>query len=95
MKDRRSIMRIMCGVPLKDTKISMDIILMLDLTEAKDQLAIASSVRWFGHVLRREDGHVLRWVLSFEGQRKKREDEEDVGKNIYLDFFLPIIKYFK
>ena len=25
-----------------------------------DQLATASSVRWYGHVLRREDGDVLR-----------------------------------
>ena len=25
-----------------------------------DQLAMANSVHWYGHVLRREDGHVLR-----------------------------------
>ena len=38
-----------------------------------DQLAMASSVRWYSHVLRREDGHVLRKALDFEveGQRKK------------------------
>ena len=34
---------------------------------------MANSVRWYGHVLRREDGYVLRRVLDFEveGQRKK------------------------
>ena len=34
---------------------------------------MASSVRWYGHVLRREDGHVLRRSFGFEveGQRKK------------------------
>ena len=34
---------------------------------------MGNSVRWYGHVLRREDGHVLRKALDFEveGQRKK------------------------
>ena len=40
--------------------------LMLDLNEAKDQLAMANSVRWYGHVLRREDVHALRRELDFE-----------------------------
>ena len=30
-----------------------------------DQLAMANSVNWYGHVLRREDGHVLRRALYF------------------------------
>ena len=53
-------MRAMRGVQLKYRKRSMDLILMLDLNEAIDQLAMANSVRWYGHVLRRENGHVLR-----------------------------------
>ena len=46
--------------------------LMLSLNQTIDQLAMASSVRWYGHVLRREDGHVLRTALDFEveGQLK-------------------------
>ena len=34
---------------------------------------MANSVHWYGHVLRREDGHALRRALDFEveGQRKK------------------------
>ena len=46
---------------------------MLGLSETTDQLAMANSVCWYGHVLRREDGHVLRRALDFvvEGQRKK------------------------
>ena len=37
------------------------------------QLAMANSVRWYGHVLRREDSQVLRQALDFEveGQRRK------------------------
>ena len=46
---------------------------MLGLKETIDQLAMASSVHWYGHVLRRDDCHVLRKALDFEfeGQRKK------------------------
>ena len=38
---------------------------MLGLNEAMEQLAVAISVGWYGHVLRREDGHVLRKALDF------------------------------
>ena len=46
---------------------------MLVLNETMDQLDVANSVHWYGLVLRREDGHVLRRALHFEveGQRKK------------------------
>ena len=65
--------RAMCGVQLKDIKGSMHWMLMLGLNEAIDQLAMASSVSWYGHVLRRVDGHVLRRAFDFEveGHRKK------------------------
>ena len=33
---------------------------MLGLCETIDHFAMASSVCWYGHVLRREDGNVLR-----------------------------------
>ena len=36
-------------------KRSNDLILMLALNQTIDQLAMANSVRWHGHVLRRED----------------------------------------
>ena len=47
---------------------------MLGLCETIDQFAIANSVCWYGHVLTRENGHVLRRALNLEdeGQRKKR-----------------------
>ena len=46
---------------------------MLGLIETIDQLVIANSVRWYGHLLRGEDGHFLRRALDFEveGQRRK------------------------
>ena len=65
--------RALCGVLLKDGKISTDLMFMLDLCETIGQLATASNVHWYGHVLRREDGHVMRRALDFEveGQKKK------------------------
>ena len=66
-------LRAMCGVQVKDIKRSTDLMFMLGLSETRDQLAMANTVRWFGHVLRREDGHVIRKALDVEvdGQRKK------------------------
>ena len=39
---------------------------MLGLNETIDRLAMANSVSWYGHVLRREDGHFLMRALDFE-----------------------------
>ena len=32
---------------------------------------MANSVRWYGHVMRREDGHVLRMTLDVEAECQK------------------------
>ena len=58
---------------------------MLSLEEAVDRLAKANGVRWYGHVLRREDGHVLRRAFEFDGERseeegKAKEDVEDASR---------------
>ena len=47
--------------------------LILVLNETIDQVAMAYSVHCYGHVLRREQCHVLGRALDFEieGQRKK------------------------
>ena len=73
LRTERSMMEAMCGVQLKDRKRSTYLIFMLSLSETIDQLAMANSVRWYGHVLRREGGHVLRMasVFEVEDQRKK------------------------
>ena len=36
------------------------------------QMAKVNGVRWYGHVLRRNDGHVLRKALEFEVKGKRR-----------------------
>ena len=38
-----------------------------------DQFTMANSVHWYGHVLRREDGHVLRRAIEFEVESKRKK----------------------
>ena len=80
----RFTVRAMCGVQLKGRKKSMDLMLMQGLKETIDQLAMANSVCWYGHVLRREDCHVLRRALDFEveGQRKKGRPKRTWKKQV-------------
>ena len=71
-----------------------DLMCMLGFNEIIDQLVIANSVRWYGHVLRREDGHILKRALDFEvevqikkGRLKmtwKRQVEEENVKVVFL-----------
>ena len=60
----KSMVKAMCGVQLKDRTRSKDS--MLGLNETIDQLAMVNSVCWYDHVLRREDGDILRRALDFE-----------------------------
>ena len=49
----RSMVREMCGVQLKDRRRSADLMFMLGLCETTVRLAMANSVHWYGHVLKR------------------------------------------
>ena len=56
-RTERSVVRAMCGVQLKGSKRSTDLTFMLGRKETMHQLAMASSVRRHGNVLRRENYH--------------------------------------
>ena len=56
----------MRGVQLKDRKRCTNLMFKQGLNEIIDQLAMANSVRWYGHVLWSEDGHIFRRALDFE-----------------------------
>ena len=45
----------------------------LNKKETVVQMAKVNGVRWYGHVLRRDDGHVLRKVLEFEVKGKRKQ----------------------
>ena len=73
-------MRAMCSQKVVDTKTEeqMD---MLGLKETIDQLASANGVRWYGHVLRRDDDSVLRVALDLkESVTRKRERQKNTWK---------------
>ena len=53
--------RVMGREQLKDRNKTKN--LMLGLIETINRLAMANSVYWHCHVLRREDGHVLRRAI--------------------------------
>ena len=72
-KTERAIVRAMCGAKLMEKKRTEDLMEMLGLKETAVQIAKANGVRWYGHVLKRDDGHILRKALEFEmrGKRKR------------------------
>ena len=47
-----------------DKKSTNDPMQMLDLSETIDQLAKSNSVRWYGHVLRKDKNNFLRGELD-------------------------------
>ena len=57
---------------------------LLGLEETVVQMAKANAVRWYGHVLRSEDGHVLRRALEFEvkGRRKRGRPKRTWRKQV-------------
>ena len=65
--------RAMCGAKLMEKKRTEDLMEMLGLKETVVQMAKANGVRWYRHVLRRDDGHVLRRALEFEVKGKRRQ----------------------
>ena len=45
------------------------------MKETVVQIAKANGVRWYGYVLRRDDGHVLRKALEFEVKGKGKRGQ--------------------
>ena len=64
-------MRAMCGIKLTEKRKSQELMSLLGLKDTLDGLARASGVRWYRHVLRRDNGDILRRVLDFEVAEKR------------------------
>ena len=65
-RTERAMIRAMCGVKLLDRRNSEKLMDMLSIKESLDRMAKASSVRWHGHVLRKEDENVIVMAVKFE-----------------------------
>ena len=61
----KAMLRAICGAKLGDRKNTKDMTNMLGLSQTIDKMAKASGVRWLGHILRKEDGDVVRNALEF------------------------------
>ena len=59
-RTERAMVRTTCGAKLVEKKRTEDLMEMLGLKETVVQMAKVNGVRWYRHVLRRDDGHVLR-----------------------------------
>ena len=72
-RTERAVVRAMHGAKLMEKKRTEDLMEMLGFKETVVQMAKVNGVRSYGHVLRRDDGHVLRKALDFEvkGKRKR------------------------
>ena len=65
-------MRTVCGQKVVDRKTTKEQMNMVGLKEFTDWLATANGVRWYGHVLRRNDNIVLRVALDLEVSGKRK-----------------------
>ena len=63
--------RVMCGAKLMKKKRTENLMEMLRLKETVVQMAKLNGVRWYGYLLRRYDGHVLRKSLEFKVKGKR------------------------
>ena len=64
----------MYRVQLLDKTRSTDFMFILHFNKNIDQLAMANSIRWYGHVLRKEDGHASKRALEFEVEDQRRKE---------------------
>ena len=83
-KTERAMVRAMCGQKVVDRKTTEEQMDMLRLKETIDRLATANGVRWYGHVLRKDDDSVLMVVLDLEvsGKRKRGRPKKTWKKQV-------------
>ena len=90
LRTERAMVRSVYGVKLVDRKKMEDLMEMLGLKETLGRMAKANVVRWYGHVIRRDDANILKKAMMMEvnGKRKRgrpkltwrRQMEESVKK---------------
>ena len=65
-RSERAMVRSVCGAKLVDRKKMEDLIEMLGLKETSDRMAKANGVKWYGHVIRRNDDNMLKKAMIME-----------------------------
>ena len=72
--------RAICGQKVVDRKMTKEQMDMLGLKETINQLATANGVRWYGHVLRKNNDSVLRAALDLEVSGKTKQGRPKTWK---------------
>ena len=81
---KKAMVRAMCGVTIIEKRRSQELMSLLCLKDTLDGLAKASGVRWYEHVLRRDNGDVLRRAVDFEvAERRAEYDVEETCGGAY------------
>ena len=76
---------VFCWAKLMEKKRTENLMEMLGLKETVVQMAKANGVRWYGHVLGRNDGHVLRKALKFEVKGTKKQGRPKKTWNMQVE----------
>ena len=71
LRTEKAMMRAMCEVKIIEKRRKQELMSLLGLKDTLDGLARVSGVRWYGHVLQRNNGDVLRRALDFEVAGKR------------------------
>ena len=77
-RTERAMVRAMHGAKLMERKKTEDLMDMLGLKKTVVQMAKANGMRWYWHVSRWDDGHVLGEQFEFEvkGKRKRGQPKK-------------------
>ena len=83
-RTERAMIRAMFGVKLLDCRNCEEVMYMLGIKESSDRVAKASSMRWYGVVLRKEDENGIVKALKFEvsGNRGRGRQKETWKKQV-------------
>jgi hypothetical protein len=86
VKTDRKMIRCMCGISWKDKKNSVDLLKEIGLVDVKDVVR-RSRLRWFGHVIRKEDNDWVKLCMSrdVEGSRHRGRPKKTWKENVEKD----------
>ena len=71
--------RAMCGVKLIEKRSGRELMNLVGLDKILDRLTKANTMRWHGHVLRRDNDGVLRRALDFEVVQRRGRGRPKIG----------------
>ena len=71
-RTEREMVSSMCGIKLVDRKNMEELMETMGLKETLKRMAMATGVRWYGRVIKRDDDYILKKAMMLEvnGHRK-------------------------